>query len=87
MKQRLPCLASLPNPDFSNGLAPLSGFVDEALSITEHKLLFILDEFDELPLELLRRTELSTALFQPLRQISNKSGCAFLLIGGVCSRS
>ena len=82
MKQRLPCLASLPDPDFSNGLAPLSGFVDEALSITDHKLLFILDEFDELPLELLRRTDLSTALFQPLRQISNKSGCAFLLIGG-----
>ena len=41
-----------------------------------------LDEFDELPLELLRRTELSTSLFQPLRQISNKPGCGFLLVGG-----
>ena len=82
MKQRLAGLAGVPDPDFSNGLAPLSGFVDEALRINEHRLLFILDEFDEIPLELLRRTELSTSLFQPLRQISNKPGCGFLLVGG-----
>ena len=82
MKQQIPDLANVPDPDFSNGLAPLSGFVDQALSINGHRILFILDEFDELPLELLRRTDLSTSLFQPLRQISNKPGCGFLLVGG-----
>lgn len=82
MKLRIPRLASVPDPDLSNGLAPLSGFVDEALSIDDHRLLFILDEFDELPLDLLRRTDLSTSLFLPLRQISNKPGCGFLLVGG-----
>ena len=30
MKQRIPGLAEVPSPDFPNGLAPLSGFVDEA---------------------------------------------------------
>ena len=82
LRQRIPVLANLPTPDFSNGLAPLSSFVDEALRLHDCRILFILDEFDELPLALIRRTDLSTSLFQPLRQISNKSGCGFLLIGG-----
>ena len=82
MKQRIPALLGVPDPDFSNGLAPLSGFVDQVLRINEHRILFILDEFDELPLELLARTDLGTSLFQPLRQISNKPGCGFLLVGG-----
>ena len=82
MKQRIPHLQTVPDPDFSNGLAPLSAFVDNALSVNNHRLFFILDEFDELPLDLLRRTDLSTSLFQPLRQVSNKAGCGFLLVGG-----
>ena len=82
MKDRIPGLANVPSPDFTNGLAPLSGFVDDVLKRNDFRLLFILDEFDELPLELFRRTDLSTALFQPLRQISTKRGCGFLLVGG-----
>lgn len=82
LKRRIPGVNDIPTPDFSNGLAPLSSFVDEALRLNNCRILFILDEFDELPLELLRRTDLSTSLFQPLRQISNKPGCGFLLIGG-----
>ena len=82
MKARIPRLATMLSPEFANGLAPLSGFVDEALRQEDLRLLFILDEFDELPLDLVTRTELSTSLFQPLRQISNKRGCGFLLVGG-----
>ena len=82
MKQRIPGLADVPSPDFTNGLAPLSGFVDEVLSRNDLRLLFILDEFDELPPDLFGRTDLATALFQPIRQISNKRGCGFLLVGG-----
>ena len=82
MIQNIPALAGLTPPDFTNGLAPLSGLVDLALSNKELRLLFILDEFDELPRDLFRRTDLSTSLFQPLRQISNKRGCGFLLVGG-----
>ena len=82
MKQRIPRLASIPDPDFTHGLAPLTNFADDALSMDDHRILFILDEFDELPLTLLRDTELSSSLFLPLREISNRPGCGFLLIGG-----
>ena len=82
MKQRIPSLANEPCPDFTNGLAPLSGFVDKALSENDLRLLFILDEFDELPIDLFKRTDLSTSLFLPLRQISNKERCGLLLVGG-----
>ncbi len=56
MKQRVPGLANLPSPDFTNGIAPLSGFVDEALKNGNLRLLFILDEFDEISLEFIDRT-------------------------------
>ena len=82
LKLNIPSIAQFPNPDFSNGLAPLSGFVDQALNVGKVKLFFILDEFDELPLDLYLRTDLSTSLFLPLRQISNKPGCGMLLVGG-----
>ena len=68
--------------DFSTGLSPLSSTINKALKRKNLRLLFILDEFDELPSELLRRTDLSAALFLPLREISTKTGCGFILIGG-----
>ena len=82
MSDNIPELADVPLPDFSNGLAPLSAFVDKALADEDLRLLFILDEFDELPPDLFKRTDASSSLFQPLRQISNKKGCGFLLVGG-----
>ena len=82
LKHRIPELSVILTPDFTDGLAPLSGFIDEVMRINGGRLLFILDEFDELPLDLLRRTDLSTSLFQPLRQISNKPKCGFVLVGG-----
>ncbi len=87
MKERIHALANLSQPDFTNGLSPLSSVIDNALMEKDLRLLFILDEFDELPLELLRRTDISTALFQPLRESSNKAGCGFLLVGGERMRS
>ena len=82
MRQSIPGLANTPHPDFTNGLAPLSNLVDQALQNKDVRLLFILDEFDELPHELFNRTDLGTSLFQPIRQISTKPGCGFLLVGG-----
>ena len=65
MKDRIPGLSNLSSPDFSDGLAPLTAVVDNALAGNDLRLLFILDEFDELPHELLARTNLATSLFQP----------------------
>ena len=85
LERSIPNIMQYPVPDFTKGLAPLSTFIDHVLDTDENdsiRMLFILDEFDELPMELLRRTELATALFQPIRQISTKPKCGFLLVGG-----
>ncbi len=82
MNASIPILRDVPPPDFTNGLAPLSGLVERALATDGLRLLFILDEFDDLPPDLLKRTDLSASLFLPLRQISSQSGCGFLLVGG-----
>ena len=84
MMERNPNLAAYPVPDFTKGLAPLSIFIDHIIDVYDDSLrvLFILDEFDDIPIEFLRRTALASALFQPIRQISNKAGCGFLLVGG-----
>lgn len=82
LRHRLHDLSAMPTPDFSGGLSPLSSLIDRALLGGGRRLLIILDEFDDLPPDLFRSSDLSTALFQPLRQISNKSGCGVVLIGG-----
>ena len=82
IRARLSGIDEIPKPDFSSGLAPLSPFIDAVLRHHQVRILFILDEFDELPIELFQRTNVSASLFQPLRQISNKPGCGFILVGG-----
>ena len=80
--EQVPHLSDTLALDFTNGLSPLSRLVDQALAHGDLRILFILDEFDELPPDLYRKPNLATALFQPLRQISSKRGCGFLLVGG-----
>ena len=85
VERRIPDIALPPVPDFSNGIAPLSAFINyvmDKIAEPAFRILFILDEFDELPIEFLRRTPLASALFQPIREISSKPGCGFLLVGG-----
>ena len=59
MRVLIPGLEDIASPDFSNGLAPLSTFIDEVLRRQDVRILFILDEFDELPIELFQRTNMS----------------------------
>ena len=82
LREQVPQLSDIPAPDFTNGLSPLSRLVDQTLANNDIRLLFILDEIDELPPELIGNTPLATALFQPIRQMSSKPGCGFLLVGG-----
>ena len=85
MEPLVPNIMQYPVPDFTKGLAPLSIFIDHVLD-TDHedslRFLFILDEFDDLPIEFLRRTPIAVAFYQPIRQISSRHGCGFLLVGG-----
>src|SRR5262249_46088635 len=75
--------AGLPAPVFEDALAPLGELLDSVLQVVpDYKILFILDEFDELPIELYKRGDLGDAFFLTLRSISGKEAFAFVLVGG-----
>lgn len=78
-----PTLAKLDPPEFQSALAPLTDYLGEAADLLpDTKFIFILDEFDELPIELFRRGGLGDAFFLTLRSISGKPHFGFLLVGG-----
>ncbi len=79
-----PSFASLDIPAFDNGaLSPLSSFLEAVLRTTPgYRILFILDEFDELPHEVYRKGPIGDAFFLTLRSISAKPSFGFLLVGG-----
>lgn len=70
-------------PQFSGALAPLSEFLDRSTKLVKDmKFLFILDEFDELPISLYQRGPVGDAFFLTLRSISSKPQFGFILVGG-----
>lgn len=70
-------------PKFEGALSPLTRFLDRVAAISPYtKILFILDEFDEISSELYKRGEIADSLFLTIRAISNKPNYAFLLVGG-----
>ncbi len=76
-------LSDLTGGEFEDSLAFFSQFLTQAtLRIPNLKVLFILDEFDELPPDLFQHSTLSDAFFLPIRTISNKEPFGFILIGG-----
>lgn len=70
-------------PDFSGALSPLVDFLDQVLEIApNYRTLFILDEFDELPLDLYKRGPVGNAFFLTIRSISGDPSFGFVLVGG-----
>lgn len=70
-------------PTFEGALHPLSDFLDSVKSINpDLNILFIIDEFDELPIDLYRRGPLADAFFLTIRTISGKSSVGLVLVGG-----
>jgi len=75
-------LKRLDVPVFDNALSPLTEFLQEVADTAPScRLLFILDEFDELPLDLYKRGALGDAFFRTIRSISNKPNFGFVLVG------
>ncbi len=69
-------------PQFDGSLAPLAEFLTEVREVApEIRILIILDEFDDLPLDLYKRGEVGDAFFHTLRAIANQEGVAFILVG------
>ena len=70
-------------PVFTDALNPLSDFLGEVQRLApEAHILFVLDEFDELPAELYKKSSLGRAFFLTLRSISGKGPFGFVLVGG-----
>ena len=76
-------LSHLEIPQFNGSLQPLVDFLDDVQYILEDlKIIFMLDEFDEISSNLYKRNEIGNAFFLTIRSISNKSNYSFILIGG-----
>ena len=78
-----PSFATLQVPDFDGGLAPLIDFFERARHLDPTlRLLMLLDEFDELPVDLYRRTPTGDAFFLTLRSLSDNPDFGVILVGG-----
>lgn len=74
--------ANLEIPEFRGALSPLSEFLDDVIKLEPNlKILIILDEFDELPIELYKKGPLGNAFFGTIRSISGKPFFGFILVG------
>jgi len=76
--------AQLVIPNFYGALSPFNEFLDQATQCApDKKFLFMLDEFDELPLVFFKSdSTIGNPLFLTIRTISNQPHFSFLLIGG-----
>lgn len=83
IKRANPKLSHLNIPIFNGSLQPLVDFLDDVTCILEDlKIVFMLDEFDEISSNLYKRNEIGNAFFLTIRSISNKPNYSFILIGG-----
>jgi len=78
-----PRVKHIPQPAFTDALSPLVDYLDDIQQVTpEKRIVIILDEFDELPLDLYFRGPLGDAFFLTLRSISSKKNIGFIVVGG-----
>lgn len=70
-------------PEINHSLSPLISFLKRVAGIVrDGRIVIILDEFDELPLDLYARGALGKAFFLKLRSISSHPQVGFVLVGG-----
>jgi len=83
MMERLEGFSDLQRPVFDSSLAPLADYLDDAAD--RHpgaRVVVVLDEFDELPVELYERDPVGNSFFLALRSLSSRAGFGLLLVGG-----
>lgn len=78
-----PSIQHITKPIFTDALSPLVDYLDDIqLVVPEKRIVIILDEFDELPLDLYYRGPLGDSFFLTLRSISSKKYIGFVVVGG-----
>lgn len=76
-------LSNLNIPEINHSFASIYDFLlDVTNIIRDHKILIIIDEFDQLPLELYRRGDIGDALFNAFKNLSTEAKFSFILVGG-----
>ena len=76
--------AGIKEPSFEHALSPLIEYFEEARDILpNHRFIIILDEFDEIPPEILQvGNNAGQTFFNNIRAISSTGFVAFVLVGG-----
>lgn len=78
-----PVAGHITYPAFDEALSPLAEFLDDITDLVpDRRIVIILDEFDELPLDLYARGPLGNAFFLTLRSVSSRPSIGFILVGG-----
>ena len=78
-----PRFADLEVPEFRDNLAPVKSFIGQARrNHPKLRVVFLIDEFDDLPVELYRRGAVGDALFLSLRTLAGLEHVGFVLVGG-----
>lgn len=78
-----PRVQQLKLPVFDNALSPLDEFLEDVTMIVpDRRIVIILDEFDELPIDLYARGPVGDAFFLTLRSITSRQQIGFVLVGG-----
>ena len=73
----------LENPEFGSALAPLRNFFRDAKKISpNHRFIIILDEFDEIPPDMVQGGGVGQTFFNNIRAISSMGYVGFVLVGG-----
>lgn len=76
-------LKDVERPSFGDALSPLVEYLRRVKRVAPGmRILFMLDEFDELPIDLYRPNEISNAFFLSLRSVANEKDFGFIMIGG-----
>ena len=75
---------NIERPDFEGALEPLIAYFEDAIDISpEHKFIIILDEFDEIPRDLVRYdSTIGDTFFHNIRAISEFENVGFVFVGG-----
>ena len=75
-------VSSIALPEFNEALSPLVEYLNQVLSVLpEYKIIFILDEFDELPIELYMHGAVGDSFFLTIRSISSRQRIGFIVVG------
>ena len=78
-----PRLKNIPVPEFSDSLSPMAEYLDDVIEqVPDIRMVVILDEFDELPIELYEKNKIGNSFFLTLRSLSSRHELGFLLVGG-----